>query len=290
MIQANLRLVVRIARDYLGRGMGLEDLIGEGNVGLIRAAQEFKPRFGTRFSTYASHWIKQAIRHALINTTPTIRLPAHMVSLLTKWRRAERSLCRERGREPTFAEVASLLGLSETQKSLVAKAHHARQLKLESSVVGEHDNWSPVGSSDRDEAPESGLEADDERRILMDRLGLLEERERTVLALRYGLDGEVPLTLKEIGRRLGVTREWARKIELKAVRKLDADSAEVPAHGPRRRNGLRSTRQADCTDTLPTRATGLAKSPTSPSAPRRYRRIRLRARALPAPTPSAQVM
>ncbi len=90
MIQANLRLVVKIARDYVGRGMILEDLIGEGNLGLIRAAEEFQPRFGTRFSTYAAYWIKQSIRHALINTTSTIRLPAHMVGLLTKWRRSER--------------------------------------------------------------------------------------------------------------------------------------------------------------------------------------------------------
>ena len=97
MIQANLRLVVKIARDYLGRGMILEDLIGEGNLGLIRAAEEFQPRFGTRFSTYAAYWIKQSIRHALINTTSTIRLPAHMVGLLTKWRRAERALASRAG-------------------------------------------------------------------------------------------------------------------------------------------------------------------------------------------------
>ena len=100
MIQANLRLVVKIARDYTGRGMVLEDLIGEGNIGLIRATEEFEPRFGTRFSTYAAYWIKQSIRHALINTTATIRLPAHMVGLLTKWRRGERALCRTLGRSP----------------------------------------------------------------------------------------------------------------------------------------------------------------------------------------------
>ena len=125
MIEANLRLVVKIARDYLGRGMLIDDLIGEGNLGLIRAAEEFDPRFGTRFSTYASYWIKQAIRHALINTTTTIRLPAHMFGLLTKWRRAERLLCRERGCAPSFDEVAAHLGLTENQKSLVAKARRA---------------------------------------------------------------------------------------------------------------------------------------------------------------------
>src|SRR6185312_16527114 len=95
MIRANLRLVVKIARDYVGRGLVLDDLIGEGNLGLIRAAEEYNPSFGTRFSTYASYWIKQAIRHALTNTTATIRLPAHMVGLLSKWRKAERALTRE---------------------------------------------------------------------------------------------------------------------------------------------------------------------------------------------------
>src|SRR5277367_226764 len=128
MIQANLRLVVKIARDYVGRGIVLDDLIGEGNLGLIRAAEEFDPRFGTRFSTYASYWIKQAIRHALINTTSTIRLPAHMVGLLTKWRRSERELGRNLGRSPSFDEVAVSLGLTDAQKGLVEKARQARQL------------------------------------------------------------------------------------------------------------------------------------------------------------------
>ena len=100
MVQANLPLVVRIARDFAGRGLPLDDLIGEGNLGLIRAAEDFQPRFGTRFSTYASYWIKQSIRHALINTTSTIRLPAHMVGWLTKWRRAERALSAPLARFP----------------------------------------------------------------------------------------------------------------------------------------------------------------------------------------------
>ncbi len=134
MIQANLRLVVKIARDYVGRGMALDDLIGEGNLGLIRATEEFEPCYGTRFSTYASYWIKQSIRHALINTSTTIRLPAHMIGLLTKWRRAERVLCRQLGRGPSFNEVADALGLSDSQKMLVAKAHQARQLKLENNT------------------------------------------------------------------------------------------------------------------------------------------------------------
>jgi RNA polymerase primary sigma factor len=231
MIEANLRLVVKIARDYLGRGLVLEDLVSEGNIGLIRATTDFKPGFGTRFSTYASYWIKQSIRHALINTTSTIRLPAHMVGILTRWRRAERALYRERGCSPTFAELASYLGLSEAQKSLVAKAHQARQVKLEGSVAAETGGWSRGNLSDRCESPGASLEADDERRILLNRLERLDSRERTILALRYGLEGESPLTLKAIGRRLGVTREWVRKIELRALRKLVDHDAGDGSHG-----------------------------------------------------------
>ncbi len=223
MIQANLRLVVKIALDYVGRGMVLEDLIGEGNLGLIRAAEEFEPRFGTRFSTYASYWIKQSIRHALINTTSTIRLPAHMFGLLTKWRRAERTLYREWGRVPSFEELCSFLGLSETQKSLVAKAHQARHLKLESGIGAGVGRRSPEEFGNRYEPVESMMEAEEDRQMLLHRLERLDPRERTVLALRYGLEGELPLTLKEIGRRLGVTREWVRKIELRAVNRLHSN-------------------------------------------------------------------
>jgi RNA polymerase primary sigma factor len=235
MIQANLRLVVKIAREYFGRGMTLDDLIGEGNLGLIRATEEYDPLFGTRFSTYASYWIKQAIRHALINTASTIRLPAHMVGLLTKWRRAERTLTRDSGFPPTTEQVAICLGLTDAQKVLVEKARRARQLRLESGGGEGGGSWSPDESMADHEPPDAQLEADDERQNLMRRLERLDARERAIIALRFGLGGEAPLTLKEVGKRLGVTREWVRKIEIRAVRKLyDADSVEVPASLKRR--------------------------------------------------------
>ena len=184
-----------------GRGMVLEDLIGEGNIGLIRATEEFEPRFGTKFDQPAAPpGSNKSIRHALINTTSTIRLPAHMVGLLTKWRRSERKLCRDLGRTPSFDEVASHLGLSETQKSLVAKAHQARQLKLESSVAVGAGWRSLSGSDDRSTAPDAVLEAGDEWNILWSRIERLDARERTILVLRYGLEGASPLTLKEIGQ------------------------------------------------------------------------------------------
>jgi RNA polymerase primary sigma factor len=242
MIRSNLRLVVKIARDYTGRGMSLDDLIGEGNLGLIRAAEDFDPRFGTRFSTYASHWIKQAIRHALTNTTATIRLPAHMVTLLSKWRKAERALTRELGQSPTFDHVAVTLGLSESQRILVERAKRASQLRLEG---GDGEPWTPDEAGDHREGPDAALEADDERRHLLGRLDRLDDRERTIVSLRFGLDGDDPMTLKEVGRRLGVTREWVRKIEVRAVKKLDGDDpveAKTDGPKPRRRKAKAAAR------------------------------------------------
>ena len=237
MIRANLRLVVKIARDYAGRGMSLDDLIGEGNLGLIRAAEDFDASFGTRFSTYAGHWIKQAIRHALTNTTATIRLPAHMVTLLSKWRKAERALTRELGQAPSFEQVAVTLGLTDAQRVLVERARRASQTRLEG---GDDEGWSPEEAGDDREGPEAALEAADERRHLLGRLDRLDDRERTIVSLRFGLDGDDPMTLKEVGKRLGVTREWVRKIEVRAVKKLDGDApiaaqARTPRKAVRRK-------------------------------------------------------
>jgi RNA polymerase primary sigma factor len=233
--------VVKIARDFVGRGIPLDDLIGEGNLGLIRAVEDFDPSFGTRFSTYAGYWIKEAIRHALINTTATIRLPAHMVGLLTKWRRAERMLGREAGCAPTFEEVASSLRLSATQKALVAQALLARQVKLASGMVADSGRGSDDDAIDRHEVPESLLEADDERAMLFRRMKRLDARERAILELRYGLGGGRPLTFKEIGRRLGVTREWVRRIELRALSKLDdAHAAGSSQASPRKQRAFRA--------------------------------------------------
>ncbi len=229
MIRANLRLVVRIARDYLNRGLSIEDLIGEGNLGLIRATEEFDPSFGTRFSTYASYWIKQSIRHALTNTTSTIRLPAHMVTLLSKWRKAERALSRELGQSPTFDQVAATLGLTDAQRILVERAKRANSLRIEGG--DDEQGWSAEATGEAGNAPDSAMEADDERRQLRNRLDRLDPRERTIVSLRFGLDGDEPMTLKEVGRRLGVTREWVRKIEVRAVKKLEGDR-DGDAYGP----------------------------------------------------------
>jgi RNA polymerase primary sigma factor len=244
MIQANLRLVVKIAQDYVGKGLTLDDLVGEGNLGLIRAAELFESRYGTRFSTYASFWIKQSIRQALSNSNAMIRLPAHVLGLLSKWRKTERALGRELGRTPSFNEVASSLGFSESQKLLLAKAQRARQIKLESTVAPEAGRWSPVDSCDPYGPPELSVQHLDDKRLLRSRLECLEGRERVVLSLRYGLDNELPMTLKEIGDRMGVTREWVRKIELKAVRKLRGERTTQTNEVPGRLSTTISVRPA----------------------------------------------
>ena len=219
LIRANLGLVVTIARRLLGRGLDLDDLVGEGNLGLIRAAEEFDPCVGTRFSTYAVYWIKQAIRDALIRTTAAIRVPDRVVGLLTKWRRAERALGGELGRPPRFDEIASCLGLSETRKLLVARALDAgRFLPTGGRGVGADYRLSDE-VADQQGPAEERVEAEDERAVAWRLIRRLGTRERAILMLRYGLEGEI-LTLEQIGRRLGVTRERVRKLEARALRKL----------------------------------------------------------------------
>jgi RNA polymerase primary sigma factor len=290
MIQANLRLVVKIARSYTGRGVVLEDLIGEGNVGLIRAAEAFEPSFGTRFSTYASFWIKQSIRRAVINSSSLIRLPSHIVGLLTKWRRAERALSREHGCEPSFNDVASFLGLSDTQRAMMSRAHQALQLKLESSVAAETGRWVPVDAPGMYNAPETALELNEQRGILMSRMQRLDNRERTVVTLRYGLGGASPLTLKEISRRLKVTREWVRKIEVRAVRKLSDEAPESASQEWNDPIPRRSTRHFTSARVSRVRTTETACPPIRNGAIAQLRR-RVRAcgsrRAIPAPAAAA---
>jgi len=249
MIRSNLRLVVRIARDYVGRGMTLDDLVGEGNLGLIRATEEFDPNFGTRFSTYAAYWIKQAIRHALLNTTATIRLPAHMVGLLTKWRRAEKALRRELGRDPSAEQIGNELGLTEAQRAMVERALQARRLRLDTdrSPHDESESFSRGETADPSPSPENLAESAEFRIEILRRLARLDARERIIITLRFGLEGNAPLTLKEVGRRLGVTREWVRKIEMKAVRKLEdapADASPFPARSRNAAGPARATQMA----------------------------------------------
>jgi RNA polymerase primary sigma factor len=218
MARANLRLVVKIARGYTGKGLSLDDLIEEGNLGLLRAVERFDPSRNTRFSTYASFWIKQSMTRALINTARTIRFPAYMVELLAKWRRARARLQEELGRAPTEEEVARELNLSDKKLKIIKKA-----LRLyEAGAVGDTESGislSELAVAD-EPAPGAGLSgAEDLAQVLalLDRMPL---REATVLRLRFGLSGEEPMTLRQVGERLGLTRERVRQIETEGLQHL----------------------------------------------------------------------
>jgi RNA polymerase primary sigma factor len=219
LVEANLGLVVTIARRYLGRRLELDDLIGEGNLGLIQAAEGFDPRLGTRFSTFAAICIRRAIGRALTHTSSMIRLPGKIVGLLMEWRRAERALGCELGRAPSFDEIARSLGLNGVRKTLVSRALNAGRLRLESSFDSGLRDGLCGAVADRRGGAGEGVDAEDERAVASRLIAQLDGRERTILMLRFGLEGE-GLTLEEIGRRLGVTRERVRQIEGRALSKL----------------------------------------------------------------------
>lgn len=220
MVRANLRLVVNIARAYTGKGLPLQDLIEEGNLGLLRAVEGFDPEMNTRFSTYASYWIKQSIKRALINSGKTIRIPAYMVELLTKWRRATAQLEDQFGRPPTQEEVAKELGLNKKKLSIVRKAI---QLYNSTPQTDDDDGGWSMGDMVADmrlKGPEDELLDHDNLKHVFRMLEQMDVREATILRMRFGLDDSEPKTLKEIGETLGLTRERVRQIEAEALRRL----------------------------------------------------------------------
>jgi RNA polymerase primary sigma factor len=219
MVRANLRLVVNIARSYTGKGLGLQDLIAEGNLGLLRAVEGFDPSMNTRFSTYASYWIKQSIKRAVINTGKTIRIPAYMNELLVKWRRATARLQDELGRTPTYEEIAQSLKLPKKKLNIIKKAIRIYNATPQTDQADGR-SIDETLMDDDSRTPETDIVKADDLQQVMDLLDKMDKREAAVLRLRFGLDGEEPKTLKEIGDRLGLTRERVRQIESEALGKL----------------------------------------------------------------------
>jgi len=220
MIRANLRLVVKIAQDYSNYGVPLQDLISEGNIGLMKAVERFDPEKGGKLSTYAAWWIKQSIKRALANQSKTIRLPVHMVDKISKVRKVAESVAETLGREPTDSELSEELGISRSKLALI-KQSSQRPASLDAPVLeGEATEYGDLIGDENAVDPSSALTSKNMHHNLNDLFEVLDEREQKIIDARFGLAGQKPKTLEEVGSEFGVTRERIRQLQNLALNKM----------------------------------------------------------------------
>lgn len=223
LVRSNLRLVVNIAKKYVGRGMSLGDLIEEGNLGLIKAVDYFDPDYGTRFSTYAAWWIKQSIKRALLANVQPVHIPTYMVALMNQWRHTTAELQNRLGRTLDVEEMAEIMHLPLRKAKII---HHIVEILSSVKDTSGSDNADDnqvLEETLQDQnagKPEDTLVADEERTKVLGLLNEIEPREADVLRSHYGLDGRKPMTLKQIGKKVGLTRERIRQIQRSALTKL----------------------------------------------------------------------
>ena len=223
LVRSNLRLVVNIAKKYVGRGMSLGDLIEEGNLGLIKAVDYFDPDYGTRFSTYAAWWIKQSIKRALLANVQPVHIPTYMVALMNQWRHTTAELQNRLGRTLDVEEMAEIMHLPLRKAKII---HHIVEILSSVKDTSGSDNADDnqvIEETLQDQnagKPEDTLVADEERTKVLGLLNEIEPREADVLRSHYGLDGRKPMTLKQIGKKVGLTRERIRQIQRSALTKL----------------------------------------------------------------------